>query len=59
MSHYDIYQKIKRLIPDDLLEKYDHLCYGEMAEVGELSPWADDLRRAEREWNRIRPEGFA
>ena len=41
MTYLEIYQNVKRLIPPDLREKYDHLSYGEMAEVEELSQWAE------------------
>ena len=41
MTHLEIYQIVKGLIPPELREKYDHLCYGDMAEVAELSQWAE------------------
>lgn len=53
MTHAEIYQAIKGLIPAELLAKYDHLCYGEMADVPELAPWAGDLRWAEEEWTKV------
>lgn len=53
MTYLEIYQIIKGLIPAELLEKYDHLSYGEMAEVGELSQWAEGLRWAEAQWEKI------
>lgn len=36
MTYAEIYKIVKGLIPSHLQEKYDHLCYGEMAEVEEL-----------------------
>lgn len=53
MTYLEIYQNVKRLIPPDLREKYDHLSYGEMAEVDELSQWAEGLRWAEVQWEKI------
>lgn len=53
MTHFEIYQIVKRLVPGDLREKYDHLSYGEMAEVAELSQWAEGLRWAEAQWEKI------
>jgi len=53
MTHAEIYSAIKNLVPQELLDKYDHLCYGEMAEVPELAPWAGDLRWAENEWTKV------
>ncbi len=53
MTYLEIYQIVKRLVPADLREKYDHLCYGEMAEVAELSQWAEGLRWAEEQWEKI------
>ena len=41
---------IESLIPTDLMEKYGHLSYGEMAEVEELEEWRDQLEQAESEW---------
>lgn len=38
------------LIPADLRAKYNHLSYGEMAEIPELFEYADTLLRLEREW---------
>lgn len=52
MTHLEIYRTIEPHIPAELLEKYGHLTYGEMAEVPELAQWADRLRRAEEEWTR-------
>lgn len=37
MTYLEIYQIVKRLVPADLRQKYDHLSYGEMSEVPELS----------------------
>ncbi len=53
MTYLEIYQIVKRLIPSELREKYDHLSYGEMAEVTELSQWAEGLRWAEAQWEKI------
>jgi hypothetical protein len=52
MTHFEIYQIVKRLVPADLREKYDHLSYGEMAEVAELSQWSEGLRWAEAQWEK-------
>ena len=46
----EIFTEIKEVIPADLWEKYNHLSFGEMAEVDELDEWADELRQAEKEW---------
>ena len=53
MTYLEIYQIVKRLVPADLRQKYDHLSYGEMSEVPELSQWADGLRWAEEQWEKI------
>ena len=53
MTYLEIYQIIKGLIPTELREKYDHLSYGEMAEVEELSQWAEGLRWAQVQWEKI------
>ena len=53
MTYMEIYQIVKNLVPTDLREKYDHLSYGEMAEVAELSQWAEGLRWAEAQWEKI------
>ena len=53
MTYLEIYQNVKRLIPPNLREKYDHLSYGEMAEVEELSQWSEGLRWAEGQWEKI------
>jgi hypothetical protein len=45
------------LVPSHLREKYDHLCYGEMAEVEELSQWAEGLRWAEAQWEKLASHG--
>lgn len=36
MTYLEIYQIAKRLVPAELREKYDHLAYGELADVAEL-----------------------
>lgn len=38
MTYMEIYQIVKNLVPADLREKYDHLSYGDMAEVLRSSP---------------------
>ena len=53
MMYLEIHQIIKGLIPAELRDKYDHLSYGEMAEVAELSQWAEGLRWAEDQWEKI------
>lgn len=55
MTHLEIFKTVEPLIPAELLEKYGHLTYGEMAELPELEQWRDVLLRAEREWTRITP----
>jgi hypothetical protein len=50
MSQTEIFERIKSIIPADLWEKYNHLSFGEMAEVEELAEWADELRQAEKDW---------
>lgn len=45
-----IFDEMQNLIPDDLWEKYNHLSFGEMAEIDELTEWADELRQAENDW---------
>lgn len=57
MTHLEIYQIVKGLIPAELREKYDHLCYGEMAEVAELLQWSEGLRWAEEQWEKIEVQG--
>lgn len=52
MTYLEIHQIIKGLIPAELREKYDHLSYGEMAEVAELSQWTEGLRWAEDQWEK-------
>lgn len=53
MTYLEIYQIAKGLMPPELREKYDHLSYGEMAEVAELSQWAEGLRWAQEQWEKI------
>ena len=53
MTHAEIYRTIQQLVPQELLDKYGHLCYGEMAEVPELAPWTGDLRWTEEEWTKV------
>lgn len=49
-SQDEIFTEIQEIIPADLWEKYNHLSFGEMAEVTELEEWAEELRQAEKEW---------
>lgn len=46
----EIFEKMEALIPADLWAKYNHLSFGEMAEVEELEEWADELNQAESDW---------
>lgn len=46
----EIYSEIESLIPADMWIRYSHLSFGEMAEISELSDYADDLRDAETAW---------
>ena len=54
MTYMEIYQIVKNLVPTDLREKYDHLSYGEMAEVAELSQWAEGYAGQRRSGKRLR-----
>lgn len=49
----DVTRDIERLIGPELMEQYTWRTFAEMAEIAELSPWADELRAAEREWLEI------
>lgn len=53
MTHAEIYRTMQQLIPQELLDRYGHLCYGEMAEVPELARWAGDLLWAEEQWTKV------
>jgi hypothetical protein len=46
----EIFEKMRNLIPADLWKKYNHLSFGEMAEIEELEDYADALRQAEDDW---------
>jgi hypothetical protein len=46
----EIFEQMQNLIPADLWEKYNHLSFGEMAEIEELEDYADALRQAEDDW---------
>lgn len=50
MTELEIYGQIDCTIPPELLARYGHLSYAEMAEVPALAPWAAQLRRADEEW---------
>lgn len=46
----EITQEIENEIPAELLEKYTHLSYGDMAELPEFEEFSSLLKRAERDW---------
>ena len=50
MRQADITEKIDSMIPAELLAKYRHLSYGEMAEIDELENWKSELLQAESDW---------
>jgi hypothetical protein len=50
MTHAEIYAAMRRLIPPELMEKYEHLSYADMADEEELAQWATALRWAEEKW---------
>lgn len=50
MTHAEIYAAMKRLIPPELMDRYGHLSYADMAEEAELAQWATALRWAEAQW---------
>ena len=52
MTHAEIHAAITRLIPYDLMQSYGYLSYAEMAEVPELSAWANALKWADEQWNK-------
>ena len=45
----EILREIHKLIPDELMERYGHLTFGEMAKQSELQPWKAELLQAERD----------
>lgn len=45
-----VFVKMQSLIPAELWAQHSHLSFGEMADVPALSPWADELRAAEKAW---------
>jgi hypothetical protein len=46
----EIMDRIEKLIPSDLMEKYNDLSFIEMANVPELKKWKDELEQAETDW---------
>ena len=50
MKQSEIYSRIESIIPGDLWIKYNHLSFGEMAEIDDLSEWRDELEQAEEDW---------
>jgi hypothetical protein len=50
MNSIEIANHLESIIPNEMLEKYEHLSYAEMAEVDDLAEWADELREAEKSW---------
>jgi hypothetical protein len=56
-SQPDIAEWIASLLPSELWEHYSYLSYAQMAEVPELADYAEDLREAERDWERVRKQG--
>jgi hypothetical protein len=50
----DIAEWVASLLPPELWDRYCYLSYAQMAEVPELAKYADDLRKADRDWYRER-----
>lgn len=50
MKQADIMERIESLIPADILARYTHLSYGEMAELPDLADWKYELLHAESDW---------
>lgn len=46
----EIFNSVKSIIPENLWDQYNHLSFGEMAEIDELEPWANELAQAEADW---------
>lgn len=59
LTQSDIAEWIASLIPPELWERYRYLTYAQMAQIPELTAYADDLRKAQRHWYRacIRKSG--
>jgi len=53
LTQTDIADWIASLLPPDLWERYCHLTYAQMAKIPELTSYADELRKAQRHWNRV------
>ena len=48
----DVAEWVASLLPPDLWERYCYLTYARMAEMPELTEFADTLRMAEKQWYR-------
>lgn len=52
LTQTDVAEWVASLLPPELWEKYCYLTYARMAEIPELTEYADNLRTAERHWHR-------
>ncbi len=57
LTKTDIAEWIASLLPPELWERYRYLTYAQMAEIPELTEYADDLRKAEWHWSRASIRG--
>lgn len=57
LTQSDIAEWIASLLPPELWERYRYLTYARMAEIPELTGYADDLRKAQRHWYRAYSRG--
>ena len=57
LTQSDIAEWIASLLPPELWERYRYLTYAQMAEIPELTGYADDLRKAQRHWHRVYSSG--
>jgi len=52
LTQTDVAEWVASLLPAELWERYCYLTYARMAEIPELTEYADNLRTAERHWYR-------
>jgi hypothetical protein len=52
LTQTDVADWVASLLPPELWERYCYLTYARMAEIPELTEYADNLRMAERQWYR-------
>jgi hypothetical protein len=52
LTQTDVAEWVASLLPPELWERYCYLTYARMAEIPELTEYADNLRTAERHWYR-------